>query len=737
MKTFTSLKEIVADPENVYKVQLRKRRFQTIPLEIDRLPNLYHLDLRQNAIISIPDEFYFLRNILELNLSENKLGVLSSEIYNLLQLQRLDVRDNLLTEIPSEIGKLSQLVELHIDNNKLESLPVEICLLSKLQEFTISSNNLYSLPEEIGTLNSLSIFDLSQNNLTHIPESIGAISTLAILNVSQNPLIELPISLQKSSTLHTLNLSSCHSLFTSETLDLLGRIPTLQKLSILNVTIDNWSEFFTKLSKNATLQSIELSIETLPAEAALLTNKEIEFHFVNDVNKSIKKAHFQIRKFNENEIESRWRLILFSLYLEKTNDAVAYAKELFTIEELFDFLDHPIIEVRNVGIMALSEIFGNPFMDNFHPRGSVFYITGRFREVDIEEGKQKLKDYDVKISRELDATVQYIVAGFGSGKEAFQSHINGYIIAFEPHLDWLLPHLEKSFLEQNSQARISDNLKRLLFDADHANVKIALNTIDSCGCSADIMGIVLSISCFHERASLRKKATAILQKYTPKIFVQQFYSIWKNSFREHFEEKEIITLMFSNFKTEEVFHFSTFFDTSYRLTNSFQEIVLALGADSFTEVASNYCKGNTLSTQYAQLWTPKGFQRLASFKGITHLDFTNSNLRFLLPEIGLVTQLECLTLKQNALQTLPKEIGNLKNLQELNIYKNRLVKLPQELGNLKKLSQLFLSNNQLTFLPVELLQLTQLSQISLWGNKFDYYEKEKIKNMFPSIVISF
>ena len=73
MKTFTSLKEIVADPENVFKVQLRKRRFHTIPLEIDSLPNLFHLDVRQNAINSIPNEFYFLKNILELNVSENKL----------------------------------------------------------------------------------------------------------------------------------------------------------------------------------------------------------------------------------------------------------------------------------------------------------------------------------------------------------------------------------------------------------------------------------------------------------------------------------------------------------------------------------------------------------------------------------------------------------------------------------------------------------------------------------------
>lgn len=737
MKTFTSLKEIVADPENVFKVQLRKRRFQTIPLEIDSLPNLFHLDVRQNAINSIPKEFYFLKNILELNVSENKLESISSDICNLFYLQRLDVSENLLCEIPNEIGKLTELLELRLNSNSLEFIPKEIGLLVKLQECSLASNKLHSLPEEIGVLQNLAALDISNNNLTYLPESIGTLPNLVSLDVSHNPLVELPTSIQHSKSLQSLNISSCHSLLSTSTFDIIGKIPNLQKLIVQNVSTIQWREFFTCVSQSTSIRSMVLSIDTLPAEASLLQHPDIEFQFVNDCSKSIKKAHFQIRKFNEIGLEFRWRLLLFSLYLDSISEAVQYAKELFSVEELFNFLDHTVIEVRNVGILALAELLGHPFIEEFHPIGSVFYISGRFRTLDIEQAKQRLKDYDVKIQRELDHTVQFFVAGFGSGKEAFQAFSNGLKIAFEPHIEWLLPKIEKSFLEANSSAMISENLKRLLFDADAGNVKIGLNTIDSCGCSADVMGIVLAIYCFHERASLRKKAFSIIQKYTSTIFVDTFSSHWKNSMREKIVEKEIIDVIFTNFKTEEVFHHATFFDTAYRLTKCFKEMVLALGADSFHSVATMFCKNQKLSTELGSYWTAKGFQKLSTLKEVSHLDFSNSNLKFLLPEIGLVTQLEHLTLKQNNIQTLPKEIGNLRNLSELNIYKNKVTKLPPELGNLKKLTQLFLSNNQLTFLPVELLQLTQLSQISLWGNRFDYYEKEKIKNMFPSIVISF
>ncbi len=737
MKTYTSLKEIVADPDNVYKVQLRKRRLQTIPLEIDRLPNLFHLDLRQNSIIKIPNDFFFLENIIELNLSENKLDYISADIYHLVQLQRLDLHNNLLTEIPLEIGKLSNLLECNLDSNKLEILPPEIGMLTSLVELSVNFNNLHSLPKEICKLSKLTTLELSDNNLTYLPETIGELSKMSKLNVSNNPLVELPISLLELTSLHTLNISSCHSIVHLETFQIVGKLPSIKNLIVLNVTIEDWKQFFVSISTSITLQKIELPTVSLPAEASFLQHKEVEFHFVNDVSKSLRKAHFQIRKFNENNTENRWRLILFSLYLENVTNAVNYAKELFTIEELFDFLDHQVIEVRMIGIQALTELIQNPFLEDFHPRGSVFYISGRFRELEIEEAKLKLKDYDVKISRDIDHTVQYTVFGFGSGKEAFQTYQNGLTIVLEPHLVWLLPHLEKSFLEENSEARISENLKRLLYDSDHSNVKIALNTIDSCGCSPEIMGIVLSIYYFHDRASLRKKALSIINKYTPKIFTELITSIWKNSFRDTLVEKEIITLFFTHFKTEEVFHFSTFFDCSYRITKKFHEMVLAFGADSFRDVVRTICKDKTISTNYGNLWTAKGFEKISKEKDVIHLDFTNSNLRYLLPEIGLALQIERLTLKQNFLQTLPKEIGNLTKLEELNIYKNKLVKLPQELGNIKKLTHLFLSNNQLTFLPVELLQLSNLSQISLWGNKFDSYEREKIKNMFPFLVISF
>ena len=89
------------------------------------------------------------------------------------------------------------------------------------------------------------------------------------------------------------------------------------------------------------------------------------------------------------------------------------------------------------------------------------------------------------------------------------------------------------------------------------------------------------------------------------------------------------------------------------------------------------------------------------------------------PEIGALTELRTLNLRQNALTgVIPAELGELTKLEYLDISQNRLVgRIPPELGQMQALQTLNLSRNYLVGeIPAELSGLTALERMSLYSN---------------------
>ncbi|MBD2500458.1 leucine-rich repeat domain-containing protein [Anabaena azotica] len=132
--------------------------------------------------------------------------------------------------------------------------------------------------------------------------------------------------------------------------------------------------------------------------------------------------------------------------------------------------------------------------------------------------------------------------------------------------------------------------------------------------------------------------------------------------------------------------------------------------------------------------------RQAARDNATILDFSGKGLTKLPAEIGQLSNLSQLNLRDNQLTKLPAEIGQLSNLSQLNLRdnqltmlpavisqltnlsvlslgENQLTTLPAEIGQLSKLRQLYLSHNQLTTLPAVISQLTNLSVLSLSENQ--------------------
>ncbi len=101
---------------------------------------------------------------------------------------------------------------------------------------------------------------------------------------------------------------------------------------------------------------------------------------------------------------------------------------------------------------------------------------------------------------------------------------------------------------------------------------------------------------------------------------------------------------------------------------------------------------------------------------IRELDLSEKQLRRLVPEIRLFTNLEALDISRNQFAELPAEIFALGKLRTLRARGNALTHLPPEIASLKLLTNLQLQENLLGELPGEIGALSQLMMLNLAGN---------------------
>lgn len=151
---FTSLQEALKNPEQVYRLNLRKQKLKTVPSEIFKLTNLQ-----------------------ELNLSKNKLTEIPAGIENLPNLQYFDASANDLVSLPPEIGQCIHLKRLVLNRNNIQELPATIGNLAQLEYLDLWSNSIIEFPEAINKLSeTLKEVDLRVINMND--ERQEAIRTL-------------------------------------------------------------------------------------------------------------------------------------------------------------------------------------------------------------------------------------------------------------------------------------------------------------------------------------------------------------------------------------------------------------------------------------------------------------------------------------------------------------------------------------------------------------------------------
>ncbi|XP_060556221.1 protein scribble homolog [Ruditapes philippinarum] len=115
-------------------------------------------------------------------------------------------------------------------------------------------------------------------------------------------------------------------------------------------------------------------------------------------------------------------------------------------------------------------------------------------------------------------------------------------------------------------------------------------------------------------------------------------------------------------------------------------------------------------------WLPKDIGSLSS---LVSLELRENMIRQLPASMSFLVKLESLDLGSNELDELPDTIGSLPGLQELWLDCNDLAELPPAIGNLKKLTQIDVSENVLEFIPEEISGLSNLTDLCLSQNNLE------------------
>jgi Leucine-rich repeat (LRR) protein len=137
---FTSIKDIEQNPEQVYRLHLKRFRGDSLPEQVLRCSHLQ-----------------------ELTVKHARLQVLNHDIDRLSFLQYINLEHNYLVQLPVSVCHLKYLKTLIISRNMLSSLPDDIGEMIALETIEAWDNPLYQLPDAISLLStSLQLIDLRQ-----------------------------------------------------------------------------------------------------------------------------------------------------------------------------------------------------------------------------------------------------------------------------------------------------------------------------------------------------------------------------------------------------------------------------------------------------------------------------------------------------------------------------------------------------------------------------------------------
>jgi Leucine-rich repeat (LRR) protein len=147
-----------------------------------------------------------------------------------------------------------------------------------------------------------------------------------------------------------------------------------------------------------------------------------------------------------------------------------------------------------------------------------------------------------------------------------------------------------------------------------------------------------------------------------------------------------------------------------------REIVKAKDFNTFVEAVAQSIKVDIPKEMGPKKFWDDVLKNDENIQKIKSFSLLNKDLKFLPPQIALLSGLQSLYLGKNKLNELPSELASLQHLKLLNLSGNLIEEISPEFSPLSGLQQLELQNNQLKKIPQELASLSNLVYLDLSDN---------------------
>lgn len=165
------------------------------PASLQSATQLIHLDMSSNGMENVEGHIYAcITTVQTINLAHNRLQGFSRRIALLQNLVSLDLSNNRIVEMPNTLSGLTFLKVLDVSNNGLEHMPPAICNLCNLQELRAEQNHLWGLTDELGQMTGLKRLNCRSNNIQKLPDCFSLMN-LTSFDVSRNQLSAIPYSM--------------------------------------------------------------------------------------------------------------------------------------------------------------------------------------------------------------------------------------------------------------------------------------------------------------------------------------------------------------------------------------------------------------------------------------------------------------------------------------------------------------------------------------------------------------
>ncbi len=125
-KEFYSIASALKEPDQVYRLQLTKKKYKELPEEIRQFKNLNALDIGKNKLKVLPAWLGELKYMQEFRAPQNKLQEMPAVVCQWPHLKRLDLHQNEITGLIPCMGDLTEVVSLDLWSNDLEDFPEEL-----------------------------------------------------------------------------------------------------------------------------------------------------------------------------------------------------------------------------------------------------------------------------------------------------------------------------------------------------------------------------------------------------------------------------------------------------------------------------------------------------------------------------------------------------------------------------------------------------------------------------------